>query len=174
MIDYLAEQTKLWEDGHCSLFMSPEFFCHYSLSRKPHLLCFNIHRALLHWHSRNIRGNLVTTSEYTRNSCNVKVIFWRKYKIQLFKTNYSYLCLSMANNASLMLVYTKVHPSAIFPQKWSYKNVAKNLVSIDSKAIPQEFLKLIDSSNLNPFNINVPLHKSSNSVRIFRETLSRL
>jgi len=106
--------------------MSPEFFCHYSLSRKPHLLCFNIHRALLHWHSRNIRGNLVTTSEYTRNSCNVKVIFWRKYKIQLFKTNYSYLCLSMANNASLMLVYTKVHPSAIFPQKWSYKNVAKN------------------------------------------------
>lgn len=61
-----------------------------------------------------IRGNL-TTSAYTRNSCKVN-FFDANIKYNFLKTNYSYLCQSMINKASLMIVYINIHSSAVFPQ----------------------------------------------------------
>lgn len=49
---------------------------------KPHLLSYNIHTVLLHWHSHNIRGTLETKSEYPLFGVKIEYIF--------LKSNYSY------------------------------------------------------------------------------------
>ena len=113
MTDCLAEHTKLWEVGHSSSFIISEFYSHGSPSMNPHLVCFSIHIALLHWHSHSIRGKLVPTSEYTRNSCKVKVCFWRKYKIQIFK-NRLFIFTSVYDNVSLMVLCTTFIPAPSF------------------------------------------------------------